>query len=152
VSSLRSYLAGVEPVRLGVNRLLESADPVIAGDRDHHLSGEQAATAMGRLEQSFARYMVEINGLQPSDAMLAGINAPYAHAYILEDAYLNALTSGLSNGDLSSLPDTQSEQRDAIIEWRVQPELLAQQLSLALPADLQQAGRGEMAPSVSGSS
>lgn len=152
VSSLRSYLAAVEPVRLGVNRLLENADPVIAGYRDHHLSGEQGATVMGRLEQSFARYMVEINGLQPSDAMLAAINAPYAHTYILEDAYLNALASGLSNGDLSSLPDTQSEQRDAIIEWRVQLELLAQQLSLALPADLQQAGRGEMAPSVSGSS
>jgi hypothetical protein len=152
VSSLRSYLAAVEPVRLGVNRLLENADPLIAGYRDHHLSEEEAATAMGRLEQSFARYMVEINGLQPSDAMLAGINAPYAHTYILEDAYLNALAAGLSNGDLPGLPDTQSEQRDAIIEWRVQLEVLAQQLSLALPADFQQAGRGEIAPSVSGSS
>jgi hypothetical protein len=94
----------------------------------------------------------EINGLQPSDAMLAGINAPQAHTYILEDAYLNALATGLSNGDLSGLPDTQSEQRDAIIEWRVQLEVLAQQLSLVLPADFQQAGRGEIAPSVSGSS
>ncbi len=145
-------MAAVEPIRLGVNHLLENADPVIAGYRDHHLSGEEAATAMGGLEQRLATYMVDINGLQPSDARLAGINAPYAHTYILEDAYLNALAAGLSNGDLSGLPDTQSEQRDAIIAWRVQLEVLAQQLSLVLPGDLQQAGRGEIAPSVSGSS
>ena len=152
VSSLRSYLAAVEPIRLGVNQLLENADPVIAEYRDHHLSGAQAATAMGRLEQSFAAYMVDINGLRPSDPSLADINAPYAHTYILEDAYLNALVSGLSNGDLSGLPATQSEQRDAIIEWRVQLEVLSRQLSFVLPTDFQQAGRGEIAPSVSGSS
>ena len=151
-SSLRSYLAAVEPIRLGVNQLLENADPVIAGYRDHHLSGAQAATAMGRLEQNFAAYMVDINGLRPSDPSLADINAPYAHTYILEDAYLNALVSGLSNGDLSGLPDTQSEQRDAIIEWRVQLEVLSRQVSFVLPTDFQQAGRGEIAPSVSGSS
>ena len=152
VSSLQSYLAAIEPIRLGVNQLLENADPVIAGYRDHHLSEAQAATAMGRLEQSFATYMVDINGLRPADPSLADINAPYAHTYILEDAYLNALVSGLSNGDLSGLPDTQSEQRDAIIEWRVQLEVLCGQLSFVLPSDIQQAGRGEIAPSVSGSS
>lgn len=152
VSSLRSYLAAIEPIRLGVNHLLENADPVIAGYRDHHLSGAQAATAMGRLEQSFATYMVDINSLLPSDPSLADINAPYAHTYILEDAYLNALVSGLSNSDLSGLPDTQSEQRDAIIEWRVQLEILSRQLSFVLPTDFQQAGRGEIAPSASGSS
>ena len=107
---------------------------------------------MGSLEQSFATYMVEINALQPSDATLAGINAPYAHTYILEDSYLNALGAALPGGDFASLPDTQSVQREAIIEWRVRLEILAQAATVALPPDLQQAGRGEIAPSLSVSS
>jgi hypothetical protein len=151
-SSLRAYLGAVEPIRLGVNALLQGADPIIDGYHDHHLTGVQAAAAMGTLEESFATYMVEINALQPSDATLAGINAPYAHTYILEDAYLNAVVADFPDGDFSDLPDTQSAQRDAIIEWRVQLEVLAQHLSVTLPPDLQQAGRGEIAPGVTGSS
>lgn len=107
---------------------------------------------MGRLEQSFAVYMVDINALERANATLTGINAPYAHTYILEDAYLNALVAAMPDGDFAGLPDTQSEQRDAIIEWRVRLEVLGQQLSVVLPPDLQQAGRGEIAPAVSGSS
>ena len=137
---------------MSVNDLLEGADPILEGYRAHRLSGAQAAVAMGHLEQGFAEYMVEINELQPSDGALAAINAPYAHTYILEDAYLNAVVAALPTGDFSGLPDTQSEQRDAIIEWRVQLEVLAQHLSVVLPDDLQQAGRGEIAPSVSGAS
>jgi hypothetical protein len=142
----------VEPIRLGVNRLLEEADPILSGYRDHRFSGDQAAAAMGRLEQSFATYMVDINALQPSDGTLAGINAPYAHTYVLEDSYLNALVAALPDGDFASLPNTQSEQREAIIEWRVQLEVHAQAVLVLLPADLQQAGRGEIAPSLSASS
>ncbi len=149
---MRSYLDKVEPIRLGVNSLLDDADPILDGYRDHHLSGSQAAVAMGQLEQSFSAYMVDINALQPSDPTLAGINAPYAHTYILEDAYLNALVAALPDGDFSGLPNTQSDQRDAIIAWRVQLEILAKKLSVVLPPDLQQAGRGEIAPSVTESS
>ena len=94
---------------------------------------------MGQLEQSFSAYMVEINALQPSDPTLAGINTPYAHTYILEDAYLNALVAALPDGDFSGLPNTQLEQRDAIIAWRVQLEIVARKLSVVLPPDLQQA-------------
>jgi hypothetical protein len=151
-SALQSYLAAVEPIRLGVNNLLEGADPILSSYRDHRLSGDQAAAAMGKLEQSFATYMVDINALQPSDGTLADINAPYAHTFILEDSYLNALVAALPGGDFASLPNTQSEQRAAIIEWRVQLEILAHAASVVLPADLQEAGRGEIAPSVSGSS
>jgi hypothetical protein len=135
-----------------VNRLLEGADPILDGYREHHLSGAQAATAMGNLEASFSMYMVDINALVPSDPTLASINAPYAHTYILEDAYLNALVAALPDGEFSSLPNTQSEQRDAIIAWRVQLEILARKLGFALPADLQQAGRGEIAPSITDAS
>jgi hypothetical protein len=135
-----------------VNRLLEGADPILDGYREHHLSGAQAATAMGNLEASFSTYMVDINALVPSDPTLASIHAPYAHTYILEDAYLNALVAALPDGEFSSLPNTQSEQRDAIIAWRVQLEILARKLGFALPADLQQAGRGEIAPSITDAS
>jgi hypothetical protein len=58
----------------------------------------------------------------------------------------------LAEDDVSNLPDTQSDQRAAIIEWRVQLEVLGRRLGVALPADLQQAGRGEIATSVSGGS
>jgi hypothetical protein len=136
-SALQSYLAAVEPIRLGVNHLLEEADPILSGYRAHRFSGDQAAAAMGKLEQRFATYMVEINDLQLSDGTLAGINAPYAHTYILEDSYLNALVAVLPGGDFSSLPNTQSEQREAIIAWRVQLEILAQATSVVLPRDLQ---------------
>lgn len=107
---------------------------------------------MGSLEASFSTYVVDINALVPSDPTLTGINAPYAHTYILEDAYLNALVAALPDGEFSTLPNTQSEQRDAIIAWRVQLEILAKKLGVALPADLQQAGRGEIAPSISDAS
>ncbi len=68
------------------------------------------------------------------------------------NSYLNALVNGMSEDDVDDLPDTQSDQRAAIIEWRVQLEVLAKKLGVRLPADLQQAGRGEIAPSVSGDS
>ncbi len=151
-SDLKSYLAAIEPIRLGVNALLNNADPIIDDFKDKKLTDAQASAQMGSLEQSFADFTVEVNALQPTDATLAAINAPYAHTFILEDSYLNALVNGLAEDDFDSLPDTQSDQRAAIIEWRVQLEVLAQQLHVSLPEDLQQAGRGEIAPSVSGDS
>lgn len=151
-AGLQSYLAAIEPIRLGVNALLNNADPIIEGFKDKKLTDAQASAQMGTLEQSFATYTVEANALQPADPALAAINAPYAHTFILEDSYLNALVNGLAEDNFDSLPNTQSDQRAAIIEWRVQLEVLAQRLHVSLPADLQQAGRGEIAPSVSGAS
>ena len=151
-ADLKAYLAAVEPIRLGVNTLLQGADPIIAGFQKHSLSDAQASAKMGALEQTFETDTVDINALQPSDPALAAINAPYAHTFILEDSYLNALVSGMAEDNLSNLPNTQSDQRAAIIEWRVQLEILGRKLGVALPPDLQQAGRGEIAPSVSGGS
>ena len=65
---------------------------------------------------------------------------------------MNALVSGLGEDNFSQLPNTQADQRAAIIEWRVQLEVLARTLGVTLPVDLQQAGRGEIAPSVTGGS
>jgi hypothetical protein len=148
--ALHSYVAAVEPIRLGVNRLLDGADPVLGAYREQRITGEQAAMAMGRLERRFAAYTLDIHALTPSDPTLARINAPYAHTYILEDSYLSALVAALPSGDFSKLPNTQSEQRAAIIEWRVQLEVLERNTGVRLPADLQQAGRGDIAPSPTG--
>lgn len=150
-AELQAYLATVEPIRLAVNQLLNDADPVLEGYQSKKLTGAQASARMGALEQTFAMYTLDINALEPADPVLRSINAPYAHTFILEDSYLNALVNGLAGGELSNLPNTQNDQRSAIIEWRVQLEILGQRLHVALPADLQQAGRGEIAPQVSGS-
>ena len=151
-AALKAYLAAVEPVRLGVNTLLQGADPIIEGFQNHSLTDAQAAARMGALELSFADYMVDVNALQPSDPSLAAVNAPYAHTFILEDSYLNALVSGMAEDNVSNLRNTQSDQRATIIEWRVQLEILGRKLGVTLPSDLQQAGRGEIAPSVKGGS
>jgi hypothetical protein len=151
-AQLRAYVTAVEPIRLGVNALLGGADPIIDGFRDHSLTDAAAAARMGALEARFAAYTVDIAALEPADPGLAAVNAPYAHTFILEDSYLNALVNGMAEDDVDDLPDTQSEQRAAIIQWRVQLEVLARKLGVTLPPDLQQAGRGEIAPSVSGDS
>jgi hypothetical protein len=150
--SLRSYVRAVEPIRLGVNDLLEGADPILTSFRDHQTTGDQAAAAMDALERRFAEYTVQVNALTPSNPTLARLHAPYAHTYILEDAYLSALTAALPGGDFSTLPNTQAAQRAAIIEWRTQLEVLSRKTHTRLPADLQRAGRGEIAPAASGGS
>lgn len=149
-TQLRSYIAAVEPIRLGVNHLLDGADPVLEEYRSHRLNGQQTAVAMGGLERAFAAYALDVNALQPANPTLSRINAAYAHTYILEDSYLSALVAALPDGQLGSLPTTQADQRATIIEWRVQLELMGRNTRVALPADLQQAGRGEIAPTVIG--
>jgi hypothetical protein len=89
--------------------------------------------------------------MRPATQQLRLVNAPYAHTYILEDSYLSALTSGLAESDLDDLPDTSSEQRAAIVQWRTGLTVLARRAALKLPANLQAAGRGEIRPSPDGS-
>jgi hypothetical protein len=140
-------VAQVEPIRLGVNRLLERADPILAAYRDHRLSPRRAQRRMGALERGFAAYAKRIAALRPVPAALRAANRAYAHTYVLEDSYLNALVAALPERDFESLPDTQSRQRAAIIAWRIRLEVVADRLGIRLPADLQAAGRGEIAPS-----
>lgn len=146
-----SYLQQVEPIRLAVNRLLEGADPILSAYRDGRISSRQASLRMGALERRFTAYTVDMAALEPATAQLRVMNAPYAHTYILEDAYLSALTAGLAARNLDRLPNTQDAQRAAIIQWRTGLAVLARRAALALPGDLQAAGRGEIAPSPGGS-
>lgn len=150
-AALVSYLSQVEPIRLAVNRLLEGADPILSAYHDRRISARQASLRMGALERRFADYTVDMAAIQPMTARLRAVNAPYAHTYILEDSYLSALTSALEERDLDGLPDTQAAQRAAIIQWRTGLAVLARRAALELPGDLQAAGRGEIAPSPSGS-
>jgi hypothetical protein len=151
-AELRSYLSSVEPVRLGVNRLLEGADPILSAFRDHRLTPVGASQQMDRLERRFARYAAEIAAVSPRPPKLSALHAGYAETYVFEDAYLSALVAGLASDNFSALPNTQAAQRAAIIRWRIGLEVLARHAHVSLPADLQQAGRGELAPSPLGGS
>ncbi len=148
---IERYLHEVEPVRLGVNKLLEGADPILAGLAAKRIERREASRRMGGLERSFAAYTVDVAALDPPAQQLRSLNTPYAETYVLEDAYLSALTSGISHGDFKDLPNTQAEQRAAIIRWRTRLTVLAHAAHVPLPADLQQAGRGEIAPAPGGS-
>jgi hypothetical protein len=149
-AALVAYLRQIEPLRLGVNRLLEGADPILEGFHDRRLSAKVASQRMEALEHRFAAYTVDVAAIEPATPQLRAINAPYAHTYILEDSYLAALANGLSEDEFDALPDTQAEQRAAIVQWRTQLTVLARRVGLALPADLQLAGRGEIAPAPDG--
>jgi hypothetical protein len=131
---------------LGVNRLLERADPILAAYKHHRITSAVAARRMGALEQRFAAYTVDVMSIRPESAPLRRLHDPYAHTYVLEDAYLSALVAGLAARELGHLPNTQGAQRAAIIDWRTGLTVLARRAGVALPPDLQQAGRGELAP------
>ena len=150
-AAIKRYLGEVEPIRLAVNRLLGRADPILGGFHDRRITAAQAARGMSELERRFAAYAVAIAAVDPSTAQLRALNAGYAGTYVFEDAYLSALAAGLADGELADLPDTQAAQRAAIIRWRIGLTVLARRVGAPLPADLQQAGRGEIAPSPDGS-
>jgi hypothetical protein len=150
-ADLRAYVSAVERVRLPVNQLLEGADPILSDYTTHRITPLVAWQRMDQLERQFASYSRDINAITPDDAGLAQLHAPYAHTYVLEDSYLSALTADLLGGSFDGLPATQNQQRQAIIEWRIRLEVLAQRTHTRLPDDIEQAGRGEIAPSPSGS-
>jgi hypothetical protein len=150
-TALGDYMREIEPVRLAVNQLLEGADPILSASSHGRISPSVASRRMGALEKRFAAYTVDVAAIRAATPQLRSLHAIYAHTFIFEDSYLSALTTGLAEHDFDHLPDTQSEQRAAIIQWRTGLEVLARHLSFPLPADLQAAGRGEIAPSPGGS-
>lgn len=150
-ADVRVYVAQVEPVRLGVNQLLLGADPILDGFRAHTITPQAAGDQMSALEQRFAAYLVAAEAIDPPNAVLRRLNAPYANTYYLQDNYLSVLAAALPDNSFDDLPDTQNAQRLAIIEWRTQLQVVANAARVRLPADLQQAGRGEIAPSPTGS-
>jgi hypothetical protein len=149
--AIERYVTEVEPIRLAVNSLLDHADPILRAFDQRRFGHAEAARRMGLLERRFADYAVDVAAIDAPSERLRALNAGYADTYVLEDAYLSALVAGLAGGDLAHLPDTQATQRAAIVRWRIGLTVLARAVDAPLPQDIQQAGRGEIAPSPSGS-
>jgi hypothetical protein len=148
--ALEDYVAKVEPIRLGINELLDRADPILEGYRDGDLSIAQARLRLGRLERGAAGYAVRIAALEPVPDEMRAAHDAYAHTFVLQDTYLSALVAALRERDFEDLPHFQNEQRAAIIAWRTRLQVLADRWGATLPANLQVAGRGEISPSPTG--
>jgi hypothetical protein len=148
--ALEDYVAEVQPIRLGINELLDKADPILEGYRDGELNAEQAERRMGRLERGAADYAVRIASVDSVPEEMRAAQDAYAHTFVLQDAYLSALVAALKDRAFDELPHFQNEQRAAIIAWRTRLQVLADRWGATLPADLQIAGRGEISPAPEG--
>jgi hypothetical protein len=148
--ALEDYVAAVQPIRLGINDLLDRADPVLEGYRDGDLSAAQAERRMGRIEHGAADYAVKIAAIEDVPDEMRAAQDAYAHTFVLQDTYLSALTAALKNRAFDELPHFQNAQRAAIIAWRTRLQVLADRWGAKLPANLQVAGRGEISPSPTG--
>jgi hypothetical protein len=71
----------------------------------------------------------------------------YSHTYVLEDNYLRAMVAAIPERAFASLPHTEDVQRRAIVAWRLRLHAVADRLGVSLPADVEVAGKGEIAPS-----
>jgi hypothetical protein len=148
--ALEEYVAKVQPIRLGINELLDKADPILEGYRDGDLNAAQAERRMGRIEHGAAAYAVRIAAVEPVPDEMRAAQDAYAHTFVLQDTYLSALVAALKDRAFDELPHFQNEQRAAIIAWRTRLQVLADRLDAKLPANLQIAGRGEISPAPTG--
>ena len=60
--ALEGYVAKVQPIRLGINELLDKADPILGGYADGRISASEAKRRVGKLEAGVAAYAVQIAG------------------------------------------------------------------------------------------
>jgi hypothetical protein len=148
--ALEDYVNRVEPIRLGINGLLDRADPILEGYADGDLSAAQARRRLGRIERGAADYAVRIAAIDGVPDELRAAHDAYAHTFVLQDTYLSALVAALRGRSFEDLPRFQNEQRAAIIAWRTRLQVLGDRWGARLPQDLQVAGRGEISPSPTG--
>jgi hypothetical protein len=145
--ALTSYVSQIEPLRLGVDKLLEGADPILGGYREHRLTTTEAQRRLTRLERRFATYMREVAAVKPVPPNMVGAQRAYAHVYRQTDAYLRALIAALPRRDWRGLPHFEPSQRRALVAWRAKLAIQAARLHVALPTDVDIVGRDEIAPS-----
>jgi hypothetical protein len=93
--ALEDYVAKVQPIRLGINELLDKADPILEGYRDGDLSAKQAHRGIERIEGGAAGYAVRIAAIQDVPAEMRAAQDSYAHTFVLQDTYLSALAAAL---------------------------------------------------------
>jgi hypothetical protein len=148
--ALEDYVAKVQPIRLGINELLDRADPILEGYQDGDLSAKQAQRGINRIERGAAGYAVRIAAIQGVPEELQAAQDAYAHTFVLQDTYLSALAAALPTRAFDELPHFQNEQRAAIIGWRTRLQVLADRWGATLPANLEVAGRGEISPAPTG--
>ena len=148
--ALRGYLARVEPVRLGVNDLLDRVDPITEAYAEGELGPDQAQRRLEAVERRFAAYMVQLGAIEDVPDQVREVHDAYAYTYVYEDSYLVALAAAIPERDFEDLPNTEDRQREAIIAWRTRLQVVADELGVELPADLQIAGRGEIRPEPTG--
>jgi len=148
--ALEDYVAAVQPIRLGINELLDRADPILEGYRDRDLTAREAQRRIDRLERGVAAYAVRIAAIDDVPDEMRAAHDAYAHTFVLQDTYLSALAAAIPGRQFDELPHFQNEQRAAIIAWRTRLQVLADRWGAMLPADLQVAGRGEISPSPEG--
>jgi hypothetical protein len=148
--ALEDYVAKVEPIRLGINELLDRADPILGAYADGKIDAAEAKRRMGKLEGREAAYAVQIAEVEPVPDELRAVHDAYAHTFVLQDTYLSTLVAAIPDRQFDELPHFQDQQRATIIAWRTRLHVLADKLGAKLPADLQQAGRGEISPSPTG--
>jgi len=148
---LEQYVAAVQPIRLGINELLDRADPILSAYADGRIGATEAKRRMGAIEARVARYAVEIAEVSPVPDELRAAQDAYAHTFVLQDTYLSTLVAAIPGRQFDELPHFQDQQRAAIIAWRTRLQVLADRWGVALPANLQVAGRGEISPSPAGS-
>jgi hypothetical protein len=144
--ALEEYVAKVQPIRLGINELLDKADPILEGYRDGDLNAKQAQRGIDRIERGAAAYAVQIAAIEGVPEEMSAAQDAYAHTFVLQDTYLSALAAALPTRAFDELPHFQNEQRAAIIAWRTRLQVLADRWGATLPANLQVAGRGEISP------
>ena len=147
---LEDYVAAVQPIRLGINDLLDRADPILEPYAEGEASAGETKRRMGRLEHRAADYAVDIAEVEPVPDSIRSEHEAYAHTFVLQDTYLSTLVEAIPGRDFEALPHFQDEQRAAIIAWRTRLEVLANRWDATLPADLQIAGRGEISPAPEG--
>jgi hypothetical protein len=148
--ALEDYVAEVQPIRLGINELLDRADPVLEGYRDGDIGAGEAARRLGRIERGTAGYAVRIAAVRDVPEEMRAAQDAYANTFVLQDTYLSALVAALPDRAFDELPSFQNQQRAAIIAWRTRLEVLADRWGARLPANLGVAGRGEISPSPTG--
>src|SRR3954468_19351746 len=83
--ALEDYVAAVQPIRLGINELLDKADPVLEGYRDGDLTAKQAQRGIDRIEHGAAGYAVRIAAIQDVPDEMQAAQGAYAHTFVLQD-------------------------------------------------------------------
>jgi hypothetical protein len=146
-ASVEAYVAQVEPIRQGTNRLLDRADPILSAYHEHRLSARKAQQGVQALEHRLSDYAVRIAAVAPVPPALEAVQSSYAHVWVLQDSYLSALAQAIPERDFEDLPNYENRQRVAITAWRIGLEAVADRAGAKLPKDIQIAGRGEIRPS-----